>query len=114
MTEYNIYYSPEAYGLEVFEMIQRDDMSYSFDMFVIWKDKDTNTLYYADDMGCSCPSPFEDDSRETITRIDPYNIQTFEGDIKGWNDLGYDNEFRTSPNTIQGVIDKVKKHYKVK
>ncbi len=54
----NIYYSPEEYGLEVvFEKEAGRD--YDFDMFVVWRDPDTGQLYWGEDAGCSCPSPFE-------------------------------------------------------
>lgn len=53
----NPYYSPEKCGLEIFEEIDTAG-SYEFDMFVIWRKLDDNTLWYDTDSGCSCPSPF--------------------------------------------------------
>jgi hypothetical protein len=54
----NPYYSPELCGLEIFESINTAD-SYEYDMFVIWRKLDDNTLYYDTDSGCSCPTPFD-------------------------------------------------------
>lgn len=56
----NIYYQPEDFGLEIFEHIEDDHASYSFDDFVIWRRLEDGKLFYATDAGCSCPSPFED------------------------------------------------------
>lgn len=55
----NLYSEPEKLGLEVVGEADDEMASYSFDMFVIWRDQRGN-LYFASDSGCSCPSPFED------------------------------------------------------
>ena len=57
----NIYYDPKKWGLV--PLISLDIAGdYEFDIFAIWfdpKDKEKcNGLYYANDSGCSCPSPF--------------------------------------------------------
>ena len=53
----NPYYDPKPLGLTVVTSGDDPDAFYSFDMFVVWTDgKD---LFYAQDSGCSCPSPFE-------------------------------------------------------
>lgn len=54
----NIYYSPEAFGLEIVTSIDDPDACYSFDMLVVWRNAE-GELFYSDDSGCSCPSPFE-------------------------------------------------------
>lgn len=56
--EQNAYYNPEKFGLTELGMIDVGG-SYEFDMFIAWIDED-GQLYYAEDSGCSCPSPFED------------------------------------------------------
>lgn len=53
------YHSPEDFGLTIVGDLDDDREPYQFSMFVVWKDAD-NRLYWADDAGCSCPSPFED------------------------------------------------------
>lgn len=64
----NIYYDPEKFGLEQVAEIDFSDGYYQFDYLVVWKDKD-DRLYYAEDSGCSCPSPFETFTRETVTPV---------------------------------------------
>lgn len=55
----DIYYSPDHFGLEILGSIEWHDYAYEFDMTVVLRGED-GQLYYADDSGCSCPSPFED------------------------------------------------------
>jgi len=57
MNGYNIYYSPEKFGLTVVDEDERGG-SYEFDTIVLWQHED-GTYYWAEDNGCSCPTPFE-------------------------------------------------------
>lgn len=50
----------EKLGLEVFASFDDPQASYSFDEFKIWERKSDGALFYGEDSGCSCPSPFED------------------------------------------------------
>lgn len=63
----NIYYDPEKFGLKIFGDIDWSDGFYHFDQTVVWQD-DEGRLYYADDSGCSCPSPFEGKGVDDLTR----------------------------------------------
>ena len=56
----NVYYDPEQLGLQTVGEISFDDDSYQFDMGVVWWHPEQRRFYYAEDSGCSCPSPFED------------------------------------------------------
>lgn len=56
----NIYYSPSQFGLEMVGEVEWSDEPYQFDLTVVWRRKADGQLFYADDEGCSCPSPFED------------------------------------------------------
>jgi len=84
----NIYYSPEKFGLEVVAELSKD-LSYEFDIYLVWKDKD-GRLFTATDSGCSCPTPFEDHNIETIEPIVKENFENFKNAIKEWND-GYES-----------------------
>ena len=66
----NVYYSPEASGLTIFDSIDTAG-SYEFDIFLILMDENKN-LYYCKDSGCSCPVPFED-----VTNVDEITLSTF-------------------------------------
>lgn len=53
------YYDPEHFGLEPVATIDFSDGYYQFDYLAVWREKETGRLFYAEDSGCSCPSPFE-------------------------------------------------------
>lgn len=64
----NIYYDPKAFGLSTFGEIEYSSGCYEFDTLVIWEDE-RGGLWWARDSGCSCPTPFEDENRDTIQPI---------------------------------------------
>ena len=69
----NIYVQPEAFGLRVFAVVADETARYRFDMVVVWQDPITFEYFWADDSGCSCPTPFEDvRGREELTRLDAW------------------------------------------
>lgn len=59
------YYNPEKFNLEIVASDDSSD-SYEFDMFVVWKHKETGQLFYATDSGCSCYSPFDNFTEEEL------------------------------------------------
>jgi len=56
----DVYSSPEKHGLRIVEVHERPDLSYEYDMVVLWEDQKTRKRYWGANSGCSCPSPFED------------------------------------------------------
>jgi hypothetical protein len=85
--DHNVYYHPEHYGLSVVGEVFDPNMGWEFDIFAVWKDSN-DRYYWADDSGCSCPSPFENynslDELTSGTKRDALN------DLKVWrgNDPG--------------------------
>jgi len=70
----NVYYNPEKFGLTPVFTMDFSDGCYQFDYLVVWKNADGD-LFYAEDSGCSCPSPFEDMGMPELTRVqDPMDI----------------------------------------
>jgi len=63
----NIYYNPEKYGLTTVAEIDYSDGCYQFDIRIVWQDRN-GKLWTARDSGCSCPSPFENDSLHTLEK----------------------------------------------
>lgn len=63
--EHNVYYQPEKNNLRIIAEMDFAD-SYEFDWFVVWRDVNSGMWFWGDDSGCSCPTPFEDDSYETL------------------------------------------------
>lgn len=83
----NFYDSPEKSGLEIVAELEFGELSYSFDTRVVWRHKDTGTLYTARDSGCSCPAPFE--NYNTLADLDTVglaSIQIFEAEIRDADD----------------------------
>lgn len=82
----NIYYNPENYGLETVGVIDWSDGCYQFDYTAVWRTED-GTLYYAEDSGCSCPSPFEGfGAVDELTEITDLNeFQTHLNERSGGN-----------------------------
>ncbi len=65
----NPYYNPAECGLEIVGTADAD-LSWEFDMIVVWKDVATGAFFAAHDSGCSCPTPFEDvTGLDKMTRI---------------------------------------------
>jgi hypothetical protein len=55
------YGNPEMYGMERVAELEWDNQSYQFDITSVLRRKEDGTLWFCNDSGCSCPSPFEDD-----------------------------------------------------
>lgn len=73
----NIYNNPENYGLEIFLTLEAD-LSYEFDMLVVWKRVADGKLFYKRDSGCSCPAPFEDCGINDLHELRPEEFELFE------------------------------------
>lgn len=58
----NIYYGASDFGYELLAELDdeqsRDD--YGFDILAVWRRLSDGALFWGQDSGCSCPSPFED------------------------------------------------------
>jgi len=71
----NVYYSPEEFGLQMVGEVDFSDQYYVFSIIAVFRDPATGQLYYGEDSGCSCPSPFEDfRDREDLTATTPHEI----------------------------------------
>lgn len=67
--EANPYYNPEKCGLTKVAELDFSSGAWEFDLSVVWTYGDEKAFYWADDAGCSCPSPFEGvSSFEQLTR----------------------------------------------
>ncbi len=65
----NIYSDPEKFGLTTIGEIDWSDGCYNFDYTVVWKRESDGKFVYAEDSGCSCPSPFEDAGISDLTAL---------------------------------------------
>lgn len=88
MYECNIYSNPERYKLKIWGTLDEEDLSYEFDMVVIWEHED-GRLLYKQDSGCSCPSPFE--SVDNIEQLEPLTAENYEQFISTYKDYNDKN-----------------------
>lgn len=55
----DLYNQPEAFGLESFGSVDHGG-GWDFNIFAVWRSvEDPALFYWGTDSGCSCPSPFE-------------------------------------------------------
>lgn len=98
----NPYYSPELLGLETIYEIEEPNLSYEFNTFVLWRETATGILYWAQDSGCSCPTPFENYCKVSNLNQIGNTIQwmTFERALK---------KFPGTPEAKKRMLDKASK-----
>lgn len=103
----NVYYNPENFGLTILHNIDHSDC-YEFDTLLIFQHED-GTLYYAQDSGCSCPTPFEDfNSISDLTLVTNETFNSFKDTLK--NHHGVDiAEFLEVSADIEKLLKKQQK-----
>lgn len=69
----DIYYNPEAFGLEIVGEINFVD-GWEYDTFCVWREKSTGRLGYGQDAGCSCNTAFDYCGVEQINWATPIEI----------------------------------------
>lgn len=69
----SVYYDPFEFNLYPLAELELDDEAYQFNILCVWRHED-DRLFWGQDSGCSCPSPFEDfvtlDSLDELSRYD--------------------------------------------
>lgn len=99
----NPYYSPAECGLTIVGTLDEDDLSYAYNTLVVWRHDASGRLFYAQDSGCSCPTPFED---YHFNSPDDHNVQ--EVTQTSW--LPFQSEVDSFPVTAderKALLDKV-------
>lgn len=71
----NIYDKPEDFGLTLIDDIDFSSGAYEFDITAVWRRDADGALVYADDSGCSCPSPFEGEGVNDLIVATPAELQ---------------------------------------
>lgn len=101
--EKNIYYNPEACGLEIVVSEDAAD-SYEFDIFLVVRHLETGRLFWAQDSGCSCPTPFEGHDfssvdRHTLRELTPETKSEFLAELDKWGEYRSAGADRTAIRT---------------
>jgi hypothetical protein len=71
----NFYYDPQDFRLTPIGEVDWSDGNYCFDLTVVWQRDFDGKIVYAEDSGCSCPSPFEEQGPEDLTVCKPAELQ---------------------------------------
>lgn len=80
----DVYYNPEKYDLTPVGEIYMSEPCWDFDIVAVWQHTPTGDLYWGRDMGCSCPSPFEDyRSLDKLTKLSSGNLAEFAQELRG-------------------------------
>lgn len=102
----NVYQSPEDHGLKIFADVEDDDLSYAFDMFVVWERIEDGKLFFESDNGCSCPLPFGDCTDvSSLEKLD--NYERFIAELEEWNEK-FNGGSKVSVDEIMSLEKKVR------
>lgn len=87
--EDNIYYYPEKCGLEVVGELEYSSGNYEFDTRVVWFHAASGRLLTARDSGCSCPTPFEECTIESVedisSRFGSFLMDEYRAEVKDYD-----------------------------
>lgn len=87
---------------EIAEVEWREE-SYEFDLTRVYQHRATGDLFYAEDSGCSCPSPFEDtqvSDLQPITRMQDWYDHVAARTVASDPDQEYQYPGPTPPSAI--------------
>jgi hypothetical protein len=88
--------------LEVIEELN-NGRGYKFDMFRIYQDPESKRLFWVQDSGCSCPTPFEGvrSTADMDGEITSHNFSAFERALDSfWDDLSQKMQIETMVKKI--------------
>lgn len=71
--QFHFYYDPEKAGVEQIWLHDNynPEEDYSYDIIALYQEKKTKKLYWGITQGCSCNSPFEDETLDDLTELTP-------------------------------------------
>jgi hypothetical protein len=95
------YGSPEQFGLTTIAELERSDGNYQFDLLVLWRRTSDGAVVWAEDSGCSCPSPFEDTGVEDLQVLNSHTWPEFERAARAVDPT-------TEPKTVADFLDKAR------
>ena len=99
----DIYYSPQNHGLEILGEIDYGG-AYEFDKLVVWREVETDKVFYGFDSGCSCPSPFEGFSDvSSLEEVTALTWPDFKDEIDGWCEHHSDPDSPEKTDLLQQV-----------
>lgn len=105
----NVYYDPADCGLEIFATLS-EDLSYEFNILLVVKDKVSGKLFYAQDAGCSCPTPFEDfhyynDGDTDMEPLNEHTLEAFKNKVKEFSGYGFGSISNVEKNNFVKKVE---------
>lgn len=103
----NVYYDPEKSGLETIGEVQWGEPCYSFDLTVVWRRIADGVFLYAEDSGCSCPSPFDNIGVDDLKPATP--LETFKAHLaaRAADIAGYGSAYDPSPSAVAELLERM-------
>lgn len=101
--ENNVHYHPEKSGLSNLVTLDEPGLSYEYHTLIVVQDNKIGRIFYAENAGCSCPTPFEDyiftSADDTnMDEVTQFNFGAFEGAV---------NDFPVDMSTRQDCLKTV-------
>ena len=88
------------------DSIDWEEEPYQFNMTRVYQQVSTGDLFYATDMGCSCPSPFEDTEESDLTpikRMQDWYDHVKDSTVEDDPEEDYQYPKPTPPTAIEGA-----------
>ena len=79
--QFHFYYDPENAGVTQLWLHDNDNDSYTYDIIALYQENSTKKLYWGTTQGCSCNSPFEDETLSDLTGLTPKTAHAFLDDL---------------------------------
>lgn len=109
--QFHFYYDPEKAGVE--QIWLHDNYNpkedYSYDIIALFQEKKTKKLYWGITQGCSCNSPFEDETLDELTELTPKTAQAFLDDLSDHFDMNTLINEKTGANELSELFQKLTK-----
>ena len=107
------YNNPEHFGLVILKEYDVGG-SYEFDKFVFWKRLLDGQVFYAEDSGCSCPSPFENlNGFEGLIPLGDGERERHEAAFKTWTE-DYDKSPKIDVDLVMEGMKIIGDYYREK
>lgn len=72
----NVYYNPEEFGLVLVNCLDEPNLSYEYNTLIVLQHTATKRLFFAQDSGCSCPTPFENFHFSAVNADENWSFET--------------------------------------
>lgn len=93
---------PEKVGLEQVAYVTDPQAFYDFHDVGVWRRLEDEALFYGEDSGCSCPSPFENVHK--VEDLEPLTAETYQAFTEVLEQENYRGEKEFDPVEVAKVL----------